>query len=490
MMCEEMIFEYWFSTIRKLSARKKYLLRELIGTGKKIYYIEETEIAGIEFLTEKEKEGLKKARKEKTKEQLKEEFCKMQEHGIEFIPFFSKEYPPGLAEIPDPPYALFVKGTCPGAPKRAAIVGARGCSGYGEHYTREFAEALAAAGVDIISGMAKGIDGTGQRAALNAGGKSYAVLGSGVDVCYPRDHIGLYMDIIEHGGGILSEFPPGTPPLAMNFPMRNRIISGLSDAVLVMEARLRSGSLITADMALEQGKDVYALPGSLDSPLSAGCNQLIQQGAGILLNPENLLEEWGVETNVLCRNTEIKNEKNKKVLESTDDLVYSCVGLYPKNVDQIAQESRVEIRKLMSILVTLELQGYIPAKVKTIKKFLGSNYTVAASQGHVRDLPKSQLGIDVENDYEPKYITIRGKGEILAALRKEAKKSDKVYLATDPDREGEAISWHLAAALKLDEKKMRRITFNEITKNAVKASLKAPRDIDMDLVDAQQGSRD
>ena len=130
-----------------------------------------------------------------------------------------------------------------------------------------------------------------------------------------------------------------------------------------------------------------------------------------------------------------------------------------------------------------------PAKVKTIKKFLGSNYTVAASQGHVRDLPKSQLGIDIEHDYEPKYITIRGKGDILAALRKEVKKSDKVYLATDPDREGEAISWHLAAALKLDARKMRRITFNEITKNAVKASLKAPRDIDMDLVDAQQARR-
>ena len=121
--------------------------------------------------------------------------------------------------------------------------------------------------------------------------------------------------------------------------------------------------------------------------------------------------------------------------------------------------------------------------------FLGSNYTVAASQGHVRDLPKSQLGIDIEHDYEPKYITIRGKGDILANLRKEVKKSDKVYLATDPDREGEAISWHLAAALKLDEKKMRRITFNEITKNAVKASLKAPRDIDMNLVDAQQARR-
>lgn len=130
-----------------------------------------------------------------------------------------------------------------------------------------------------------------------------------------------------------------------------------------------------------------------------------------------------------------------------------------------------------------------PAKVKTIKKFLGSNYTVAASNGHVRDLPKSQLGIGPENDYEPKYITIRGKGDILANLRKEAKKADKVYLATDPDREGEAISWHLATALKLDKDKMRRITFNEITKNAVKASLKQPREIDMNLVDAQQARR-
>ncbi len=133
-----------------------------------------------------------------------------------------------------------------------------------------------------------------------------------------------------------------------------------------------------------------------------------------------------------------------------------------------------------------------PAKVKTIKKFLGANYEVDASNGHVRDLPKSQLGIDVEHDYEPKYITIRGKGDILAKLRKEVKKADVIYLATDPDREGEAISWHLLKALKLDElkeKKVYRISFNEITKNAVKTSLKAPREIDMDLVDAQQTRR-
>ena len=130
-----------------------------------------------------------------------------------------------------------------------------------------------------------------------------------------------------------------------------------------------------------------------------------------------------------------------------------------------------------------------PAKVKTIKKFLGTRYDVEASMGHVRDLPKSQMGIDIEHDYEPKYITIRGKGDLLAKLRKAAKTADHIYLATDPDREGEAISWHLIAALKLDEKKVQRITFNEITKNAVKASLKTPRKIDMNLVDAQQARR-
>ena len=130
-----------------------------------------------------------------------------------------------------------------------------------------------------------------------------------------------------------------------------------------------------------------------------------------------------------------------------------------------------------------------PAKAKTLKKFLGSNYKIEASVGHVRDLPKSELGINIENDFDPKYITIRGKGELLAKLRKEVKNADKVYLATDPDREGEAISWHLLYALKLDPAKTYRITFNEITKNAVKKSIKEAREIDMNLVDAQQARR-
>ena len=130
-----------------------------------------------------------------------------------------------------------------------------------------------------------------------------------------------------------------------------------------------------------------------------------------------------------------------------------------------------------------------PAKVKTIKKFLGANYEVAASNGHVRDLPKSTLGVDVEGNFDPKYITIRGKGDVLANLRKLVKKSDRIYLATDPDREGEAISWHLANALKIEEKDINRISFNEITKNAVKAAIKEPRKINNNLVDAQQSRR-
>ena len=130
-----------------------------------------------------------------------------------------------------------------------------------------------------------------------------------------------------------------------------------------------------------------------------------------------------------------------------------------------------------------------PAKAKTLKKFLGNNYKIEASMGHIRDFPKSEMGINFENDFEPKYITIRGKGELLAKLRKEVKNANKVYLATDPDREGEAISWHLLYALKLDGEKASRITFNEITKNAVKRSIKEARDIDMDLVNAQQARR-
>ncbi len=345
--------EYWLAGIRKLPGRKKYLLRQQFKNAENVYYIEETELSKIQFLTEAERNTILQAKKDRG---YAGEYEKMKEKGIRFIPYFSPEYPDKLREIPDFPYALYVRGTLPDHNSRkAAVIGARQCSPYGEKYAVEFARQLAAGGVEIISGLARGIDGMGQRGALMGGGRTYAVLGCGVDICYPREHIGLYVDILEQGGGILSELPPGSPPLPQNFPARNRIISGLSDAVLIMEAREKSGSLITADMALEQGRDVYALPGPVNSALSCGCNRLIQQGAGILLSPEALLEEWGISGGRKGK----MNDKNQKVLESTENLVYSCLGLFPKSVDQLSAETKLGVKELMRILVSLELRGYI-----------------------------------------------------------------------------------------------------------------------------------
>lgn len=355
-----MKYEYWLACVKGISARKKILLRNQVKTAEELYYIEETQLEKFEFLNEKDRNTIQQAGKQGNPEK---EYGEMFEKGIRFIPWFSEEYPKQLKYIPDYPYAIYVKGNLPKeGTRRAAVIGARRCTPYGEKYAVEFARTLAGLGVEIISGMARGIDGMGHRGALLGGGKTYAVLGCGVDVCYPKEHIGLYVDILEQGGGILSEFPPGTAPLAQHFPARNRIISGLSDAVLVMEAGEKSGSLITVDMALEQGRDVYALPGPVNSPLSDGCNRLIRQGAGILLSPEALAEEWGLGGKDVQLRGEVsakKESKNEKVLETKEKLVYSCLGLYPKGVDQVSAETKLDIKTVMELLVTLELEGYI-----------------------------------------------------------------------------------------------------------------------------------
>ena len=348
---EEMEYEYWFAGIQEIPSKKKYLLRERMKTGRAVYYIEETQLARLEFLSEKERQVLKAAAKQTIGNACSEAAKK----GIRFIPWFSGDYPQRLLELADFPYAIYAKGKLPDlVSRKAAIVGSRRCTPYGEKYAVEFGKVLAEYGIEIISGLARGVDGMGQRGALMGGGKTFAVLGSGPDVCYPREHIGLYMDILEQGGGILSEYPPGTPPLSWHFPARNRIISGLSDVVLVMEAGEKSGSLITVDMALAQGRDIYGPPGPVNSSLSRGCNYLIQQGAGLLTSPEMLLKEWGIGAFDVSE----RKGKNKKVLETTEKLVYSCLGLYPKNIEQIAEETKLSPRELVGLLVSLELQGY------------------------------------------------------------------------------------------------------------------------------------
>lgn len=202
-----------------------------------------------------------------------------------------REYPRRLLEIPQAPKQLYVRGKLPeeGVPS-VAVIGARDCSYYGQEVAKRLGRLFGENGIQVISGMARGIDGIGQQAALQAGGSSFAVLGCGADICYPRQNQDLY-DRLCKQGGVISEYEWGTPPRAGYFPPRNRIVSGLADAVIVVEARKKSGTLITVDMALEQGKEVYAVPGRLVDDLSSGCNFLIKNGAGILLDMEEFMEE-------------------------------------------------------------------------------------------------------------------------------------------------------------------------------------------------------
>jgi DNA processing protein len=210
--------------------------------------------------------------------------------GIHFTFIGEDEYPGRLRDIPTKPFGLFYKGKLPDEDRPAvSVIGARECSEYGRRCAELFGKTLAGYGVQIISGMARGIDGTSQRAALEGGGDTYGVLGSGVDVIYPKENALLYQEVIVNGG-VISEYRPGTGAKSTLFPARNRIISGLCDVLLVVEARHRSGTYITVCQALEQGRDIYAVPGRITDGLSDGCNQLIKDGAGIASDPGVILD--------------------------------------------------------------------------------------------------------------------------------------------------------------------------------------------------------
>lgn len=346
-----MKYEYWYANITGISNREKIQLRSSIKSAEELYHIEETELA---------KRGIAKSLREAVQKSIKEwnldsAFETFLKSNCRMITFTQKEYPSRLKTISAPPYALYVKGKLP--PEQGltiAIVGARECSCYGQEMANVFASELAQCGIPIISGMARGIDGISQKAALDAGGSSYAVLGCGVDVCYPKEYWNLYNQL-QMQGGILSEQPPGMQPLARFFPARNRIISGLADVILVIEAKEKSGSLITADMALEQGKEVYALPGPVNSLLSRGCHNLIKQGAGILISPEDLLEELAIMHKIQSK----KTEDLKILLESTENIVYSCLDFLPKNPGVIHSQTGMPIPVILDHLVSLVLKGYV-----------------------------------------------------------------------------------------------------------------------------------
>lgn len=281
------------------------------------------------------------------------------EPGNTILTLADASYPQALLQIPDPPSLIYVKGHIEllNAPA-LAIVGARNATPQGEENARAFAHSLAEAGLSIISGMALGVDAAAHRGALKARASTIAVVGTGADRIYPARNAGLARQIAE-SGVILSEFPLGTPPAAYNFPRRNRMISGLGRGVLVVEAAVDSGSLITARMAAEQGREVFAIPGSIHSPLSRGCHRLIKQGAKLVESAQDVLEDlhWAPSVGVVAASATVPAVDVPEDAAAAE--IMACMGFDPVEPDQLIARMGLTAESLFAILTVLELEGRV-----------------------------------------------------------------------------------------------------------------------------------
>ena len=274
--------------------------------------------------------------------------------NIRVMTWDDANYPARLREIAQPPPVLYLRGDIVEADAWAvAIVGTRRVSAYGRQVAEEIATFLAQNGVTVVSGLARGIDGIAHQAALNAGGRTLAVLGSGVDRIYPPEHRNL-AESISKSGAVLSDYPPDTPPEASNFPPRNRIISGLSMASIIIEAGATSGALITANFAAEQGREVFAVPGNIFAPQSKGPNKLIQNGAHVLLNPRDILEVLD-----LTRVTEQRSARQLFPTDETEAQLLKALDYEPTHVDEIRAKTGLDVAKVSSTLVMMELKGMV-----------------------------------------------------------------------------------------------------------------------------------
>lgn len=372
----EKIYACWLCNFPDMGSKKRYELSEICGGPEGVYFagrdkwsrvLSEAQVKSLEVFTERW--------------HPEAEYRKMKERGIELMNSWDREFPDALRDIPDKPYGLFVRGSFPKEDTPAvAIIGARDCSEYGRYVAKELGTFLGENGIPVISGMARGIDGIAQEAALNAGGTSVAVLGSGVDICYPAGNRGIYERLVRDGV-VISEFPLGRGALSMNFPIRNRIVSGLADVVVVVEARLKSGTLITVDMALEQGREVYIVPGRITDRLSDGCNRLLRQGAAVLLSPEEFLEElwelWALkkerkEGKISAKS--IKEDSGREVAEKIIEMkeaavlasltperaaIYKVLDDTPKSVEEIlsALPSKYQNLQITTHLMWLCMQN-------------------------------------------------------------------------------------------------------------------------------------
>ncbi len=300
---------------------------------------------------------------------LDQELKRIAAVGAQVLTWESPSYPRLLREIPDPPPVLYVKGTLTDEDAWAvAVVGTRRASVYGREVTRRLTTVLARSGITIISGLARGIDGEAHRAALKVGGRTIAVLGCGIDRVYPPEHRKLAEEIIARGA-LVSDYPLGTQPEGSNFPPRNRIISGLSLGVLVTEAGVRSGALITADYAAEQGRDIFAVPGSILVRGCAGTNALIQDGAKVVLGPEDILEELN-----LTMVTEQMEARQVLPADETEAALLAHLSTEPTHVDELRQQVSLPIAQVTSTLALMELKGMV-------RQVGGMKYVVAREPG-------------------------------------------------------------------------------------------------------------
>ncbi len=266
------------------------------------------------------------------------------------------EYPTKLKYIKNKPKSLYVLGNLPDENKKTvAIVGARNCSDYGITLSKSIARSLSINNIQVISGLALGIDTSAHIGALEGNGKTYAILGCGVNICYPMYNFNVYEKILKSGGGIISELPDNTPPLPYNFPLRNRIIAGLSDIIIIVEAKKESGALITCEYALEQGKDIFAIPGRVGDLLSVGTNNLIKQGAYMFTSVNDIFDRLGV---VCDGKIEIDNRDIEK-LDYFEKLVYNNLSYESKHIDEIIISTKLTIEKCLNVLMSLQLNGYV-----------------------------------------------------------------------------------------------------------------------------------
>lgn len=358
---EEKLFAFWLCNIQGIGCRKIHKLLEMFGSPKEVFYAPKEAFDKIKNINQNDIEKIFYNRSVKA---IIEKFHCMKQKGIHFIYQEEKAYPQKLKNIPDSPYGLFFRGNLPleGSPS-VAIVGARQASYEAKQVAKKFGRELAENGVQVISGMARGVDIAAQTGALEVvRGRTFGVLGNGVDICYPRAHIEQYMTMQENGG-VIAEFPLGTPSMPYHFPMRNRIISGLADGILVIEAKEGSGSLITAEAGLEQGKEIFVVPGSIMNPQYNGSNKLLQNGAMLAMNVRDILDGLGM---FFDEDVVERKKKTEVLLETSEKMVYAILSLEPVHISQIVEYTGFEMQKVIEVMLSLQL--------KQLVQTIGNNY--------------------------------------------------------------------------------------------------------------------